>query len=87
MPFRLPARVLMSDAPALLAAGCAAVLAGERDFDLSALVECDSSVLACINQWRRDAAATGGTALRLSGVPDALRRIARLYGVEALTLA
>lgn len=86
MPFSLPARVLMADAPALLAAGSAALGAGERVFDLSAVTECDSSLIACLTQWRREVRAAGGPPLEVLRAPDALRRLARLYGVEQLAL-
>lgn len=86
MPFCLPARVLMADAPALLAEGVAAVRGGETMFDLGAVRECDSSLLACLNEWRRMAAASGGSVIRAINSPDSIKRIARLYGVETLTL-
>ena len=78
----------MANAPKLLAAGSAAVGAGERDFDLGAVVECDSSLLACINEWRRQATAAGAGPgdLAVRNAPESIRRIARLYGVESLTL-
>ncbi len=85
MPFCLPARVLMADAPGLLAQGSLALRGGETIFDLGAVIECDSSLLACLNEWRRTAAGSGGV-IQAINAPDALRRIARLYGVEALTL-
>ena len=86
MPFALPARVLMADAPALLTAGSAALGAGEREFDLGAVAECDSSLIACLTQWRREARAAGGAPLAVLHAPDAVRRLARLYGVEPLAL-
>ena len=86
MPFCLPARVLMADAPALLAEGVAAVRGGETIFDRGAVRECDSSLLACLNEWRRMAAGSGGGAIQAINSPDSIKRIARLYGVETLTL-
>ena len=76
----------MANAPKLLAAGSAAVSAGQRDFDLGAVVDCDSSLLACINEWRRQATAAGAGDLNIRNAPESIRRIARLYGVESLTL-
>lgn len=86
MTFRLPERVTMADAPRLIEAGLAALRGGEREIDLGAVAECDSSVLACINEWRRHAARLGQGELKVSNAPEAIRRIARLYGVEALAL-
>ena len=86
MPFCLPARVLMADAPGLLEQGLAALRGGETIFDLGAVLECDSSLLACLNEWRRKGAGGAGGAIDVIKAPDAIKRIARLYGVEALTL-
>lgn len=76
----------MADAPALLVRGSAALRAGELTFDLAAVTECDSSLLACINEWRRESARRNSGAMRVINPPDAIKRIARLYAVETLTL-
>lgn len=86
MAFRLPEKVTMADAPGLIASGLAAVRNGEREIDLGAVRECDSSILACINEWRRHASTLGNGEIRVTNVPEAIRRIARLYGVETLAL-
>ena len=86
MSFRLPEKVTMAGAPGLIEAGMSALRNGEREFDLVAVAECDSSVLACINEWRRHAGGLGGGRLVVTNVPEPIRRIARLYGVEALSL-
>ena len=85
MAFAVPARVLMQDAPKLLAAGLLAVRGGETEIDLSAVRECDSSLLACLLAWRREAAAPGA-ALVVLEAPMQIRRIAELYGVASLAL-
>ncbi|HEY4371072.1 MAG TPA: STAS domain-containing protein [Burkholderiales bacterium] len=72
-------------APALLAAGTAAVAGGESEVDLSAVEDCDSSLLACLLAWRRAAIARGAV-LKVKNAPSTLERIAHLYGVEALAL-
>lgn len=72
-------------APALLKAGTAAVAGGENEVDLTAVAECDSSLLACLPAWKRTAAARGA-ALAVKNPPQNLDRIARLYGVETLAL-
>lgn len=87
MPFSLPSRVTLAEAPALLALGAAYLRDGDGEFDLGAVAECDSSVLACVNEWRRQSAALGRGPVRVTNVPESIRRIARLYGVESLTLA
>jgi phospholipid transport system transporter-binding protein len=69
----------------LLRAGETAVAAGETVFDLAAVSDCDSSLLACLLAWRR-AAAARGAALIVQNAPENLDRIARLYGVEGLAL-
>ena len=76
----------MADAPSLLARGCAALRAGELTFDLAAVTECDSSLLACINEWRREAARQNAGTVSVTNPPDSIKRIARLYAVETLTL-
>ena len=76
----------MADAPRLIEAGVSALRNGEREFDLAAVTECDSSVLACINEWRRHAGRLGAGKLQVTNVPESIRRIARLYGVDALSL-
>ena len=85
MPYVLPANVTMVDAPALIESGRAAVRAGESVLDLAAVTTCDSSLLACINEWRREAARRGA-AIEVRNAPESLRRLARLYGVESMTL-
>ena len=85
MPYALPATVTMVDAPSLIEAGRTAVRAGESVFDLAAVTNCDSSLLACLNEWRREAAQRG-TGIEVRNAPESLRRLARLYGVESITL-
>lgn len=73
----------MQDAPKLLAAGVLAVRGGETEIDLSAVRECDSSLLACLLAWRREAP---GAALVVREAPMQIRRIAELYGVASLAI-
>ena len=86
MPFVVAARVLMVNAPLVLAAGNLAVRDGETVFDFAAVTECDSSLLACLLEWRREAVRLGKAALMICNVPTSLRGIARLYGVEVIAL-
>lgn len=86
MAFAVAARVLMSDAPVVLATGNDALRRGETVFDCAAVTECDSSLLACLLEWRREAVRIGKSPLTVSNVPASLRGIARLYGVESIAL-
>jgi phospholipid transport system transporter-binding protein len=56
---------------------------GEVEFALDALVHSDSSAVAVLIAAQRHAEMAGKT-LRWSAVPDAVRSLARLYGVDAL---
>ena len=86
MAFAVAARVLMVNAPLVLAAGILAVRGGETVFDFAAVTECDSSLLACLLEWRREAVRMGKPGLTICSVPTSLRGIARLYGVEVVAL-
>jgi len=86
MTYAVPAGAGRFDtASTLIQAGSAAVAGGESEVDLSAVSDCDSSLLACILAWRR-AASARGAALTIKNAPQNLSRIARLYGVEELAL-
>lgn len=84
---QLPSRLTMREARAASAAlgsGVAAAVRGTRlVVDASALQELDTAALAVLLQARRDAQARG-VELVVQGAPPQLRRIAALYGVEAL---
>ena len=84
---QLPARLTMREARATSAAlgtGVAAAPRGSRlAVDAKALHELDTAALAVLLQAQRDALARGVT-LVVEGTPPQLRRIAALYGVEAL---
>ena len=56
---------------------------GVRIVDLSEVTEMDSSLLAAMLAWLRDAKARGRD-LAFSNLPDSLGTIARLYGVDRL---
>ena len=74
-----------AQAAELLRLGQAAVAGGENEVDLSAVTECDSSLLACVLAWRRAAQARGAV-LVVRNAPENLGRIAHLYGVEQLAM-
>ncbi len=86
MAFAVAARVLMANAPLVLEAGKDAVRGGETVFDFVSVTEFDSSLLACMLEWRREAVRMGNSALTNCNVPPSLRGIARLHGVEIIAL-
>ncbi|MFZ5541796.1 MAG: STAS domain-containing protein [Pseudomonadota bacterium] len=71
------------NAVALLGRGIDAIRAGDASFDLSAVREVDSSAVALLLAWQREAQARGAR-LVLSGLPPALKSLAELYGVDEL---
>lgn len=77
------ASISNENAAALLAAGIGAIRAGDAEFDLSAVRQVDSSAVALLLAWQREAQAHGAR-LALSGLPAALRSLAKLYGVDEL---
>jgi phospholipid transport system transporter-binding protein len=56
---------------------------GVRTVDLGEVTEMDSSLLAAMLAWVRDARRRGRE-LVFTNIPESLRTIARLYGVESL---
>lgn len=83
MSFRVPASIVMSNAPAALAAGEAALEAGERSFDFASLTEADSSALAVCLAWMR-AAHKRNLLIDFLNLPHPVERLAAVYGVTEL---
>jgi phospholipid transport system transporter-binding protein len=75
--------VTLANAPALAAAGAAALAAGDCEFDFGAVRRADSSAVALLLDWQRSAEAAGRT-LRLVNLPPAVTELADLYGVASL---
>ena len=73
----------MNNAAQVAAGGIDAIRAGDSAFDLSAVRTCDSSAVAVVLAWQREAQERG-TALRLSGLPAGLVSLATVYGVAPL---
>ncbi len=71
------------NAARIVEAGVAAIRAGDAVMDFSAVRRCDSSAVAAVLAWAR-AAGAAGRLLRLEAVPDDLRSLARLYGLDAI---
>lgn len=57
--------------------------AGNLVVDLSAVTAADSAALALLFDWMRIARKAGG-AVRQTGMPDGMRSLAVLYGVDEL---
>lgn len=56
---------------------------GAQQVDLSGVSEVDSSAVALLLEWQRQAGA-GGSSLTWTGVPSSLENLAKLYGVQEL---
>ena len=73
----------MNNAAQIAAAGIEAIRAGDATFDLSAVRTCDSSAVAVVLAWQREAQARGAR-LQLAGLPAGLASLATVYGVAPL---
>jgi phospholipid transport system transporter-binding protein len=76
MAFALPSTITMHNAAATAAALLAAVKAGERTVDLSAVTQSDSSLVAMLLEARRTAAD-----VQVINVPARVAQLAALYDV------
>lgn len=72
-----------ASAPEALAQGAAAIRAGETVFDLGGVKAADSSGVALLLAWQRRAL-DAGHRLTFINVPDNVRTLAALYGVDTL---
>jgi phospholipid transport system transporter-binding protein len=75
--------VTLANAAGLLEEGRRHLKEGVGVVDVGEVTEMDSTLLALLLAWLRDARALGAE-LAFENLPEALRTIARLYGVEAL---
>ena len=75
--------VTLANVAAVLEEGRRHLAEGVPTVDLGEVTELDSSLLAAMLAWLRDARA-GGRALAFANLPESLRTIARLYGVDSL---
>jgi phospholipid transport system transporter-binding protein len=73
----------MDNAAAIAAAGVEAIRAGDTTLDLSPVRACDSSAVAVVLAWMREAHARGAR-LQLHGLPAGLVSLATVYGVAPL---
>jgi phospholipid transport system transporter-binding protein len=75
--------VTLANVAQLLEEGRKHLADGAGTVDLSQVTELDSSALALLLAWLRDAKAAGRT-IAFAKLPESLQTIARLYGVEDL---
>jgi phospholipid transport system transporter-binding protein len=75
--------VTLASVAGYLEAGRAAIRDGAGVVDLAEVRELDSSALALVLAWQREAARLGRS-LELANPPEGLSAIARLYGVAGL---
>jgi len=80
---RLPAQVLFGTVGIALAQASQALADGAREIDLSACTDFDSSLLALLLELHRQGAARGGAPRFVAAAPN-LRKLAALYGADAL---
>jgi phospholipid transport system transporter-binding protein len=73
----------MNNAAQIADAGIEAIRGGDGAFDLSAVRTCDSSAVAVVLAWQREAQSRG-VRLQLSGLPVGLASLATVYGVAPL---
>jgi phospholipid transport system transporter-binding protein len=76
-------RIDMKNAAQIAADGIAAIRDGDAAFDLSAVRSCDSSAIAVILAWQREAQARN-VALEINDLPAGLVSLATVYGVAPL---
>jgi phospholipid transport system transporter-binding protein len=75
--------VTLADVAGLLEEGKGHLAEGVSTVDLSEVTDMDSALLALLLAWLRDAK-TRQRDLTFANLPEALRTIARLYGVDSL---
>ncbi|MCP5269438.1 MAG: STAS domain-containing protein [Zoogloeaceae bacterium] len=78
---KVSAPMLFSGASALLASGRSELSADITEIDLSGIGDADSSALAVLFAWLRDAKAMNSS-LRITHSPAGLVSLAALYGVS-----
>ena len=78
--------VTLANVGADLESGYAAIRSGAQAVDLAGVTELDSSLLAMLLAWQREARAAQRS-LRFENLPEGLLTLARLYGVVELVPA
>jgi len=75
--------VTLANVAVLLEEGRRHLAEGVQTVDLGEVTEIDSALLALLLAWLRDARARGQQ-LKFTNLPESLRTIAQLYGVDRL---
>ncbi len=75
--------VTLANVGAVLAEGANQLREGARTFDLGEVTEIDSSLLAAMLSWMREARRQQAE-IEFANLPEGLATIARLYGVDSL---
>ena len=78
--------VTLANVSQVLAEGRRHLEEGARTVDLGEVTEMDSSLLAALLAWLRDARSRQRQ-IAFANLPDSLRTLARLYGVDGLLAA
>ncbi|MDL2058717.1 STAS domain-containing protein [Mesosutterella sp. AGMB02718] len=75
--------VTLKNVQPVIAAGDAAIAAGDGDFDFSGVQRGDSSAVACLLHWKRGCQ-KAGVPFRVKALPAGILDLCRLYEVEEL---
>jgi len=78
--------VTLANVATELASGSAAIRSGARSVDLAGVTELDSSLLAMLLAWMREAK-IAQRPIQFENLPEGLLTLARLYGVVELIRA
>ncbi len=81
--FVVSGSILVTNAASVVRSGSTAIASGVVEIDLSAVTEADSSSLAVVLQWMREANERRQS-LALVSVPESMRSLAAVYGVEQI---
>ncbi len=78
-----PTVLTFAEAADVLQSGLQAIAGGETEIDLQHLQRFDSTAVAALLAWHRQAIAQG-LPLRVANLPQGLESLARVYGVAPL---
>ncbi len=78
-----PTVLTFAEAADVLQAGLQAIAGGQTEIDLQHLQRFDSTAVAALLAWHRQAAGQG-VPLRMTNLPQGLESLAQVYGVAAL---
>ncbi|MFZ6656508.1 STAS domain-containing protein [Undibacterium sp. TJN19] len=84
--YKVTGELCHDNANAAVAAGMSAIATGQAEFDLSALTKIDSSAVAVMVAWQRQAIQSGKQ-LQFLALPASLLSLIDLYGLSEQLLA